>query len=522
MRARFLKLAALVPVATLSLVPAAPAASALPTCPDPATALITLDPSVPANTCARPVINVGDTVGSFMFEGIPDGIGAMPGVGGTVEVFVNHEQSRVPFAPVLPGPFFADFDWASVSHLTLDANGHVISGSEPIPDSAGFQRFCSATMAGPDQGLSSYVFLTGEEAPERVAVPAGAPYGADPAYAPANDRQSGYSVVLDPVTGAFTQVAGMGRHNHENEMVLPGDWDQIAILSGDDTFTPPAPASQLYLYLADTVASIRSDQGSLWAFQATARNGVKVDAANPLNNANDYSDIVLGDHFRGRFIRVPTKVAKGLTSAEPQTALENWSNQHNVFQFIRIEDSAYDPRVGPGENPVMYFSDTGNGNVIEGPNGQLIGGAGPFNRGRVFRMEFAPDNPRKVVDLSILIDGNFSANPFSPGLALRAPDNIGMSDHSLMLQEDTSSQVSRLLRYDLDTQTWSVIAKVNDQQWESSGIVDASDFYGPGTWLLDVQAHNVNVEGPTEIPPGSGVFYKTEGGQLLLLTLPGS
>jgi hypothetical protein len=91
-----------------------------------------------------------------------------------------------------------------------------------------------------------------------------------------------------------------------------------------------------------------------------------------------------------------------------------------------------------------------------------------------------------------------------------------------MLQEDTSSQVSRLLRYDLDTRTWSVIAKVNDQQWESSGIVDASDFYGPGTWLLDVQAHNVNVEGPTEIPPGSGVFYKTEGGQLLLLTLPGS
>jgi hypothetical protein len=514
MRARTWWRAALVPVVALSFFAVAPAASALPPCPDPSTAFITLDPSVPSGTCARPIINVGDTVGSFTFEGIPDGIGAMPGAGTNVEVFVNHEQSRVPFNN------FADFDWASVSHLTLDADAHVLAGSEPIPDSAGFQRFCSATMAGPDQGLPSYVFLTGEEAPERLAVPPGAPYGADPAYAPANDRQSGYSVALDPTTGAFKQVAGMGRHNHENEMVLPGDWDQIAVYSGDDTFTPPAPASQLYLYLADDVASLRSDRGSLWAFRATAKNGTRVDELNPFNDANDYSDIGLGDHLAGRFIRVPLNIAMGLTSEEPQTALERWSNRNNVFQFIRVEDSGYDPTVGPGENPVMYFSDTGNGNVVEDPEtGQLKAGPGPFNRGRVFRMEFAPDNPRKVLDLSILLDGNLSPNPFAPGLALRNPDNIGISQQSLMLQEDTTSQVSRILRYDLSTGTWSVVGRVNDQQWESSGIVDASDFYGPGTWLLDVQAHNVNVEGPTLI---DGVNYKTEGGQLLLLTLPGS
>ncbi len=513
MRARFWKRAAILPAAALSVVTVVPHASADAPFFTSTPAMLTLDTSVPGGTSALPIISVGDTVGGFTFEGIPDGIGAMPGSGGNAEVFVNHEQSRVPFSGS------ADFDWASVSHLTLAPSGGVVAGSEPLPDSAGFQRFCSATMAGPNEGLPSYTFLTGEEAPERVAVPAGAPYGPDPAYAPANDRQSGYSVVLDPVTGDFTQVAGLGRHNHENEMVLPGGWDQIAILSGDDTFTPPAPASQMYLYLANDVGEIWADQGTLWAFQTTGRNGVKVNRANPLNNANDYSDISLGDHFQGRFIRVPTKIAKGLTSAEPQTALENWSNQNNVFQFIRIEDSAYDPRVGPGENPVMYFSDTGNGGVIESPTtGQLTAGAGPYNRGRVFRMEFSPDNPRKVTDLSILLDGNFSENPFA-GNALRAPDNIGMSDHSLMLQEDTTSQVSRVLRYDLDTGHWSVVAAVNNQQWESSGIVDASDFYGAGTWLLDVQAHSINVEGPTLI---NGINYKTEGGQLILLTLPGS
>ena len=513
MRARSWRHAAPILVAVLAVLASSPGASAADPFFTATPAMLTLDGSAPAGSALLPIISVGDTVDGYTYEGIPDGIGAMPGSGSNVEVFVNHEQSRVPFNGS------ADFDWASVSHLTLASNGGVIAGSEPLPDTAGFQRFCSATMAGPNEGLPGYVFLTGEEAPERVAVPAGAPYGPDPAYAPANDRQSGYSAVLDPETGDFTQVAGLGRHNHENEMVLPGDWDQIAILSGDDTFTPPAPASQLYLYLANDVDEIWNDEGTLWAFQVTAANGDKVSAADPFNDANDYSDIGLGDHFQGRFIRVPVNIAKGLTTDEPQTALENWSNAHNVFQFIRVEDTAYDPRVGPGENPVMYLSDTGSGGVVESPTtGQLVAGSGPFNRGRIFRFEFRADNPKKVEDMSIVLDGNFSTNPFS-GPALRAPDNLGTSENSLMVQEDTTSQVSRVLRYDLETGGWSTIASVNNQQWESSGIVDASEFYGPGTWLLNVQAHSINVEGPTLI---DGINFKTEGGQLLLLTVPGS
>jgi hypothetical protein len=518
MRARFLRRAALAPLATLSILTVTPAATAAPLCGDPSTAMITLAATAPAGSCVFPIIDVGNTVGAFFFEGIPDGIGAMPGVGDNVEVFVNHEQSRVPFGTS------ADLKMASVSHLTVAPNGGVLSGSVAIPDSASFQRFCSSTMAGPADGLDRYLYLTGEEAPEPLPVPAGAPYGPDPFYAPADIRQSGLVAVLDPETGDFTSVPGMGRHNHENVMALPGDWDQIALFSGDDTFTPPAPASQMYLYLADDEEAIWADTGSLWAFRATHKNGVKVDAADTFNDANDYSDLGLSDHVSGRFIRVPAKIAKGLTNLPPQEALESWSNSHNVFQFIRIEDTAYDPRVGPGENPVMFFTDTGNGNVIEDPTtGQLKAGAGPFNRGRVLRMEFAPDNPRKVVDLSILLDGNFSANPFpSPAPALRSPDNLGTSEHSLMVQEDTSSQVSRVLRYDFDDtdgNPWSIVASVNDQDWESSGIVDASEFYGEGAWLLAVQAHDLRVGASETI---DGITYKREGGQVLLLTAPGS
>jgi len=513
MRARLWRRAVLLPVAASIALVAAPAASADDPFFTSEDLMITLvDPSTSE---AVPIISVGDEIGDdYMFEGIPDGIGAMPGPGGSVEVFVSHEQSRVPFRG------FADYEWSSVSHLTLDETGGVLEGSVPLTGSAGFQRFCSSTMAGPAEGLSSYLYFTGEEAPDRLAVPADAPYGPDPAYAPANDRQSGYAVVLDPVTGDFTQVAGMGRHNHENSMVLPGGWDQIAVLSGDDTFS--APSSQLYLYLADDEDAIWADQGSLWAFRVTHDDDGKVDAANPFNGANDYGDISEGEHFRGRYIRVPTKIAKGLTAVEPQKALEDWSNAHNVFQFIRVEDTAYDPRVDEGENPVMYFTDTGSGSAVADPTtGRLRGGgSGSFGRGRVFRMEFAADNPKKVLDFSILLNGD-TGGPVGFATPMSNPDNMGTSENSLMVQEDTSSTDSRIWRYDFETENWSVVAVVNDRDWETSGIVDVSEFYGPGAWLFDVQAHDVFV-GPTDSTTTPDVTYKREGGQLVLLTVDNS
>ena len=68
--------------------------------------------------------------------------------------------------------------------------------------------------------------------------------------------------------------------------------------------------------------------------------------------------------------------------------------------------------------------------------------------------------------------------------------------------------------------------------WESSGIVDASTAFGPGTFFLSIQAHSYWIDklaGPDLLgaggtPPGGNgadFFYKKEGGQLILLTMPG-
>ena len=146
----------------------------------------------------------------------------------------------------------------------------------------------------------------------------------------------------------------MGRHNHENAVVVPGGWRNLAVLSGDDTFN--APASQLYLYTAKDDDALMDDKGQLLAFQVTGTGaGPVADPFDPFNGANDYHEITPGQTWSGRFIHVPNDVARGVTGDPPQKALEDWSNANNVFQFIRVEDIAYDP-----DNPrVVYFTDTG-------------------------------------------------------------------------------------------------------------------------------------------------------------------
>jgi hypothetical protein len=467
---------------------------------------ITLDPGMPAGSQVEGIINSGDAVGDFVFEGIPDGIGIAPGPDeGTVDVYVSHEQSTVPFRGT------ADFQDSSVSKLTLDSSANVVAASVAIEPENGYLRFCSAFMAGPDEGFSRYTYFANEETNDIVAVPGDAPYGSDAALAP--NRQGGYAVVLDAETGAFTQVAGMGRHNHENTVVVPGGWNQIAMLSGDDTFT--APSSQLYMYLANHERDIWEDKGSLWAFRVTRTGDGPVDASDPFNGANDYLDIQPGDDWRGEFIRVPKEIARGETGLAPQDALEQWSNENNVFQFIRLEDIDYDR----SDKRVVYVADTGTTRVIPDPTtGRMTRGPGGTvglaDNGRIFRFVMNEKNPRKVDSFSVLADGDATgSDAYVPFVS---PDNLGASGNSLMVQEDTSN--AKIWRYDFGTEAWSVVATVNDPDGESSGIVDASAWFGPGAWLLDVQGHGLFVD---QEQVGS-VLYKRESGQLLLMTIPGS
>lgn len=468
-----------------------------------------------AGVTFTPLVNSGETVDSTLFEGIPDGIGVVPGTG-YVDLYVNHEQSRVPFQNL------ADFNDSSVTRVRVDIASKSITEMEvALPSSAGFIRFCSSFMVGPEAGFSHYTLFTNEESNDPLYLPGGAAYPADPFYAPDAIRQAGYTVALDTETGAIKAIAGMGRHNHENQVLIPGDWNKLAFLSGDDTFT--APGSQLYMYLANDASQVLADKGHLWAFQVTKANGKQVDPNNPFNEANDYLDIVPGDTFAGRFIPVPDDIADGTTTgAKPQDALETWSNDNNVFQFVRVEDIAY----APDSPRDVYFVDTGTTRLAESATtGRLVrlGAGGTNSNGRIFKMVMNEINPRVVDSFTIFAD---SADPAS---AFVNPDNIAIGANSIMVQEDSSS-ANDVWQYSFASPGWVKIASATQVGTaETSGIVDLSAWFGAGWWALDVQSH-VNL--PGSVPgliyggpgPSTGVTYtaRREDGQLLLMYVPGS
>ena len=51
----------------------------------------------PASSSADAIISVGDTIGGYTFESIPDGVSMFARGNGRADVYVNHETSTVPF-----------------------------------------------------------------------------------------------------------------------------------------------------------------------------------------------------------------------------------------------------------------------------------------------------------------------------------------------------------------------------------------------------------------------------------------
>jgi hypothetical protein len=401
----------------------------------------------------------------------------------------------------------------------LRKNLGVLKGRIMIDSDQNYQRFCSASIAGKEAGFQHPIFFGNEEATDFVSPPPLQAWPPDPN----NQRQAGLVVALDTLNGKTYELYGLGRLNHENTVVIPG-YDQVVALTGDDTFS--APSAQMYMYLAASPDDFLADYGTLYGFVAD-------DPA-----VNDYGDMALGDSVSGHFIPVPREIAVG-----DQTALENWSNANNVFQFIRVEDIAYDKN----DNHVVYFADTGEPRAIPDPaTGRLrrgpSGTQGPYPNGRIFMLVLNDQDPSVVDSLSILVDAD--AGGYNNPDALHNPDNLDTSASSLMIQEDPGSHNgyapgagpnARVWRYDLATGELSVVAEVDQSAtpesragtWESSGILDVSAYFGPGAWLVNVQAHSLYVESEVRIvtlPNGQSgpILFKREGGQLLLLIIPGS
>ena len=507
----------------------------------------------------EPIITVGDTLpGGYMFESIPDGISISANGKGTVDLYVNHETSTVPFPyNAATGVGFNDFTNSLVSKLRLhQRSGGVLQGWYAIQSSENWQRFCSNFLATEEQGFDRPMLLTNEEGIDWVnrsgeAWPAveGAPEA----------RQIGAVVAIDEKTGQVRPIWGMGRHNHENSVPIPG-YGKPVVLSGDDTFVSNPAKAQLYNYIADDSDAVWNDEGDLFAFVADAPG------------VDDYYDFPVGSSMSvsGRFVKVPKDIATGhapdgtdLMAADkgyplppndgswqrgpsglgidgPQWVLEHWGDTQAkpVFQFVRVEDIAYDRR--PGMQNVVYVVDSGRGATSPGGN------TFTSSNGRVWKLVLDPNDPTKVLSFSVLIEGDDA--PVKAPNEIHQPDNLESTRNSLLIQEDPGSSqqfpigstdpaatTARIWQYDLATGTMRVAAKVDQSAdegptdvdsgpagnlgaWESSGIVDASRVFGPGAFLVDVQAGTLVID---EEVRGT-LTYQRDGGQLGLLRIPGA
>ncbi len=538
-----------------------------------------IDPAVAGVTYDK-IISVGDTLdGGYMFESIPDGISLATNGKGTVDLYVNHETSTVAFPYSFnrttgTGSGFNDFTNSLVSKLRLhQKSGGVLSGSYAISSDLNFQRFCSNFLATEEHGFDRPLLLTNEEGIDWVNRTGDAwPTTIGAAQA----RQIGTAVAIDERNGKVKAISGMGRHNHENSVAIPG-YGHPVVLSGDDSFVTTPEQSQLYSYIAADSDAVWNDEGDLWAFVA--------------DGVDSYFDFPFGSStsVTGKFVKVPKQIATGRkpdgTRPDGGRRAVSAAAEHGLAD--RRQDGGPDrrPAVGAralGRHPaaaarlpvrarrghrVRQAAGDAERRLRRGqrPRYGRAGAAGPAfpaaepsTNGRVWKLVLDKNDPTKVTSFSILIEGDDA--PVKAPNEIHQPDNIESTATSLLITEDPGSSqqfpfgsdvpgssnfdaratTARLWQYDLASGTQRVVARVNQSAdegpldkdavtakgnlgaWESSGIVDASSVFGPGAFLIDVQAGTFVIDEEVRIEGPDTLTYQRDGGQLGLLRIPGA
>ncbi len=385
-------------------------------------------------------------------------------------------------------------------------------------------------------------------------------------------RQIGAAVAVDERNGAVRPIWGMGRHNHENSVAIPG-YGHPVVLSGDDSFVTTPAQSQLYSYIADDSRAVWNDEGDLWAFVA--------------DGVDNYFDFPFGSSMSvtGKFVKVPKQIATGrkpdgtdLMAADVGVSAAAGHRLADRRQDGRADRrAAVDARAlgrhagaagvrvrsrrghrlrqtaGDAERRLRRRQRPGHGGAA--PPGLPSPQPNRSTNGRVWKLVLDKNDPTKVTSFSILIEGDDA--PVKAPNEIHQPDNIESTLGSLLITEDPGSSqqfppgsdVPGAPNFDRGRRrhgsgsttsrpaTKRVVAKVNQSAdespvdedanpsrgnlgaWESSGIIDASSIFGPGAFLVDVQAGTFVIDEEVRQEGPDTLTYQRDGGQLGLLRI---
>lgn len=422
------------------------------------------------------ILTVGDSVNlkpdgvtPYRMVGIPDGLGAFDNGDGTFTLLINHEIASGGAARAHGGTGAFVSEWV-IRKDTLE----VVGGRDLIENvvltsggSLNFTRFCSADLAPVSAflfgglGTADRIFLNGEET-------------------------SGGRAFAHVVTGDYAhtsfELPALGRVAFENSTANPLAQLKTVVASADDT-TPQNPGAP------------SNNGGRVYIYVGTKTNtGTPVEKAGLTNGAN-YAVQVTGLNLEDR--NAPAAGAFTLVPAGT-----------GGTQFLRPEDVSWDP----AHPNVLYFATTDRYDQVKDGLGTTAA------RSRLYKLTFADiSDPTAGGTIEAVLDGTEAGNMF---------DNITVDEFGrVLLQEDVGGQAhnGKVWLYDAATDRLTQLAQHDPARFgdlgraatspfnndeESSGVIDVSDILGPGTYLLDVQAHY-----------GLGGEL-VEGGQLLKMTVP--
>ena len=501
----------------------------------------------------QPLLSAGDLVpetgspdGHYQMVGIPDGLGATqegdrtePGRGddergrddGITRLFMNHEiPQETQSHPLVDTP--VSQRGAFVSEYLMAQDGSILSGrrafdtvyqddtfvgaaADTTNATRAFSRFCSGFLGDSRVGFDRPIYLTGEES-SRIAG-ATSTESFDP-----NGSQSVAIFTDDDGEREAHALSDLGFFAKENTVVAPHTGKRTVAFSLEDG--PTTPDSQLYMYVGE-----KQKTGTVLERNGLVGGTLYVFASD--DSAQNSEATVKNGTVQGHWV--------ALQKAQNEIEQEALADAAGAFGFVRIEDGGFGR-----SNKGFYFNTTGES-------------ADPTinHLGRNYRLRFAPnqDPAKQNPTLSVVYNGD-QVDAAGQDIAF-SPDNLDVVGRLEAIQED-GTNVSRpeMEQRNRDGSVWLVDGSFTSDSigefpprervaelvgrseggrseggrdgvrtgagiWESSGIIDASEFFGKGTYLLDVQAHS-----PTNPPcPGGETFgpqcknETVEDGQLLFL-----
>ena len=434
----------------------------------------------------------GEASNGYDMVGIPDGLGATLGsTSDNFTLFMNHEltaSSGVAREHGATGAFVSKWS-INADTLEVEQGADLIQKNVRFWDYAAHEYTAVAAAAGQDPRFarfcSGFLSLPGQLYNDSTG------NGYDGQIYFANEENGDVGRDFGVTTGGQAQqLPRLGQFSWENSLVGLNRGD-VTYLQGQEDAGPTG--GQLHVYVGEK-------QGHGNAFdRAGLTNGEQfvVD----LHNEKVSTDAEFRATY-GKKHPAPFDLGSDEGVDWDQTgAAQNADAAARGLGLNRIEDGAFDP-AHPED---FYFVTTEGGRDTTATR----------DGGGLWRLSYRNvEKPWKGGTLTLLLDG--SEAPF-----LNKPDNLGFDRQGhLLIQEDpgNNAHVARIVAYDVKSGRRAVLATFDPslftpgepgfitQDEESSGIVDASRFLGPRTFLFDAQVHKAHPDAD-----------KVEMGQLMAL-----